>query len=111
MAERGGQKGNNNATRGTEWRDAIRHELARIGREIEGSDPAYKKGLRECASQFIKAAKEGEVWAIKELGDRTDGKAPQAVEVTGNNGGPIQTHVDWSILPVTTLDKADEKDA
>ena len=89
MAERGGQPGNNNGSSGNEWRDAIRYELAKIGREIEGSDPAYRKGLRECASEFVKAAKAGEAWAMKELGDRTDGKAPQAVTLSAPDGVPI----------------------
>ncbi len=89
MAERGAQEGNNNAGKGMEWRDAIRYELARIGREIDGNDPAYKKGLRDCAAQFIKAAQSGEMWALKELGDRTDGKSTQSVEVSGPDGGPV----------------------
>lgn len=110
MAERGAPQGNTNGKRGTEWRDAIRYELARIGREIDGDDPAYRKGLRECARQFIEAAQAGEMWALKELGDRTDGKAPQAVELSGGDR-PVEHTVNWSILPVTTLDKVDEPDS
>jgi len=90
MAERGAQEGNTNATKGMEWRDAIRYELSRIGREIDGNDPAYKKGLRDCAKQFIKAAQTGEMWALKELGDRTDGKSTQAVVLQGDKDNPLQ---------------------
>ena len=79
----GAPKGNNNAGKGTDWRDAIRFELARIGREIEGDDPAYKKGLRKCAQEFIAAAQQGEGWALRELGDRMDGKPAQAIEASG----------------------------
>ena len=80
----GAPQGNKNGQRGTDWRDAIRYELARIGREVDGDDPAYKKGLRKCAQEFIKAAQEGEGWALKELGDRMDGKPAQAIEATGD---------------------------
>ena len=102
MAERGAQEGNNNAGKGTDWRDAIRYELAKIGREIDGDDPAYKKGLRECASQFIRAAQEGEMWALKELGDRTDGKSTQAVELSGPDGGPVDTRMTMEFVDAST---------
>jgi len=101
------EPGNKNAARGTEWRDAIRHELAAIGRDVDGQDPAYRKGLRQCAKEFIKAAQGGEQWAIKELADRTDGKAPQAIELTGGEGGPVEVK-QWTVQPIKTL--ADEQD-
>jgi hypothetical protein len=108
MSRGGAPIGNNNAAKGSEWRDAIHYELARIGRDIEGDDPAYRKGLRQCAAEFIKAAQSGEMWALKELGDRTDGKSPQALTVAAPDGGPVQ--VEWNILPVTTLPNVDETD-
>jgi len=106
--ESGAQPGNRNATKGADWRDAIRYELAAIGRDVEGDDPAYRKGLRKCAAKFIEAACDGNLLALKELGDRMDGKAPQAIELGGPDGGPIPA-VAWSILPVTPIDKADEQ--
>jgi len=89
MAERGGQAGNNNAGKGREWRDAVRYELARIGREIEGDGSAYQKGLRDCAKEFIKAVRAGEAWALKELGDREDGKAAQSIDLSGEVNIPV----------------------
>lgn len=89
MAERGAQEGNNNAGKGTDWRDAIHYELAKLGRDIDGEDPAYKKGLRQCASEFIKATMMGEPWALKELGDRTDGKSVQSIDVQGELSIPL----------------------
>ena len=47
---------------------------------------AAVKGLRE-------AVKNGEAWAIKELLDRTLGKADQRLEVTGEGGGPVATEI------------------
>ncbi len=86
----GAPEGNNNAGKGREWRDAIRYELAKLGKELDGNDPAYKKGLRQCAAEFIKATMSGEAWALKELGDRTDGKSTQALELSGVGGSPIE---------------------
>ena len=103
MADRGAQEGNTNATKGMEWRDAIRYELAKIGRELDGDDPAYKKGLRKCAGEFIKAACGGESWALRELGDRTDGKTAQALEVSGPDGEPLQAQLNY--LPICPPDK------
>lgn len=99
MANKGGQPGNKNARRGTDWRDAIRHALAEAGRDIEGDEAAYKKGLQKVAKKFIEAAEEGESWAMKELGDRVDGKATQAVELSGPDGQPLPT---LNFAPVTT---------
>jgi len=97
----GAPKGNNNAGKGSEWRDAIRYELARLGRDKDGKDPAYVKGLRICATEFIKAAKEGESWAMKELGDRMDGKAHQSIDAQ------IDGVIDHSI-EVSFLGRADD---
>jgi hypothetical protein len=106
MAQRGGQPGNTNGRRGTDWRDAIRYALSEVGREYrdgETDEPAYKIGLREIAKEFVMAAKSGEAWAMKELGDRVDGKATQAVEVSGPDGEPVQTALNY--VPVCPSDK------
>ena len=97
MAVSGAQPGNTNSKRGAEWRTAIRYALAKVGRERDpdGEDPAYKRGLRLVAEKFIEAAEAGEAWALKELGDRTDGKASQVMEITGADGGPIDSR--WTI--------------
>ena len=46
---------------------------------------------------------------MKEIGDRIDGKPKQATEISGPDGNPIRTEkVEWTILPVTPMDKVDE---
>lgn len=45
--------------------------------------------LRAIADRLIEKAAEGDIQAIKELGDRLDGKPGQSVELGGPNGGPI----------------------
>lgn len=50
-------------------------------------NPKPKTKLDELAFALIDTGKAGDVPALKEIGDRLDGKVPQAV--TGENGGPL----------------------
>lgn len=72
----GAPVGNTNATKAKPWRDAIDRALAQDN----------GKKLRTIAEKLLDAAAAGEGWAIKELGDRIDGKAiqPIAAEVDAN---------------------------
>lgn len=81
-------KGNQNARNAREWRDAIRYTLAKRGRELDpdGSDAAHIRGLRKVAEKFVESAEAGDAWALKELGDRWDGKPRQQVELSGPEG-------------------------
>lgn len=47
------------------------------------------KDIEAIAKKLVAAARRGETPAIKELLDRTIGKATQAVELSGPGGGPI----------------------
>lgn len=50
--------------------------------------------LRRIADALIDKAADGDIAAIKELGDRIDGKATQALAVSGDGeGSPIQNRV------------------
>lgn len=69
MAQRGGQPGNNNANRGKPWRAAIDRAIAQGDADR----------LRRIAEKLLDLAAAGDIQAIKELGDRLDGKAVQAV--------------------------------
>lgn len=81
MADRGGQPGNQNAKKNKPWAEALnRALLAEDG-----------KKLRDLAERLIERAKEGDVTALKEIGDRMDGKCVQALEHTGADGEPINT--------------------
>jgi hypothetical protein len=66
--------GNANSGRRQEkpFRDALRIELAAAGED--------QKALRAIARKLIDSATEGKLDAIKELVDRTDGKATQSLE-------------------------------
>jgi hypothetical protein len=73
----GAPVGNKNATKNKPWADAInRALLAEDG-----------KKLRALADKLIDRALEGDVTALKEVGDRVDGKPAQAI--TGADGGDL----------------------
>lgn len=78
-------KGNNNAAKGREWRDTIKWALD----NYESSKVKRGQALRGIAVKLIEQALEGDQAAIKEIGDRMDGKAVQAVE-SGPNGFTIE---------------------
>lgn len=63
------------------FRDAIRMEAA-LAEQGEGT-PAKPGSLRYIARQLLIRASE-ETAAAKEVGDRLDGKAAQAVEMSGD---------------------------
>lgn len=73
--------GNQNSGRRQEkpFRDALRMELAAVGDD--------SKALRMIAQKLIEKASEGDLQAIKELADRTDGKVPQAI--IGDEENPV----------------------
>lgn len=64
--------GNQNAAKGKEWRQAIRRALA----HKHGS---YDEGLLALATKLIEAAENGDMAALKEIGDREDGKPAQSI--------------------------------
>ena len=73
----GAPKGNNNAAKGKLWSDAIRMELAKD-----------KQRIRKLARALLDKAESGDVPALKELGDRIEGKVNQPI--SGPDDGPIQ---------------------
>lgn len=70
----GAPQGNNNAGRNKPfWRA--------IDRAIVQDDG---KRLREAAEKLLDLAAAGEQWAVKELGDRLDGKPSQSIDLTAD---------------------------
>ncbi len=69
-----------------EWRDAIRKAVYEL-REAEGKGKVKKiKALTLLARRLVTKAMEGDVAALKEIGDRLDGKPAQSVELGGKDG-------------------------
>lgn len=70
------------------WRDAIRVAVLRAH-----DDPKKGKKLAVLADTLVDAGLNGDVSALKEIGDRLDGRVPQAI--TGEGGGPIALGISW----------------
>lgn len=72
---KGGQPGNTNAQKGSAWRNAINRALEHRSRakRVEALDELAEKLLEQC--------ERGDISALRELGDRLDGK-PQ-LPITG----------------------------
>lgn len=75
MAERGGQPGNQNATKSKPWIRAIERALAKRSKvdQLEALDDLAEKLLANC--------EKGDMAALRELGDRLDGKPHQTADV------------------------------
>ena len=86
----GAPKGNTNATKSKLW-------IAALNRYVHQNP----EKLAKAAEALVMKAAEGDIPAIKELGDRLDGKAAQTLEHTGNLGL-------FSILQALAGDHAEE---
>ena len=64
------------------YREALRMELAAAGEDM--------KKLREIARVHIARCEAGDMQAIKDLGDRLDGKPAQILEHSGPDSNPIE---------------------
>ena len=75
--------GNQNAVKGTRWRNAIEKALENRCK----SDG--QKALVQIAERLLEKAMDGDVSALRELGDRMDGKAAQALIHQGDAENPV----------------------
>jgi hypothetical protein len=75
-----GVKGRSGTNKGQEkpWRDALMLAVK------EATDDQDKLKLRKLAKKLVERALEGDVTALKEIGDRLDGKPRQEVEANVN---------------------------
>jgi hypothetical protein len=63
------------------WREALRRQvLKRV---------AKQQNLDRLAAVVFSKAMKGDMVAAKEIGERIDGKVPQAQIHTGHDGGPV----------------------
>ena len=78
MATRGGQIGNKNPATKRIWTAAIQRALAKRGKSMGDA-------LDDLAGKLLDLADEGELNALRELGDRLEGKAvqPSEIEMSG----------------------------
>ncbi len=73
-------RGNQNAAKAKVWTSAIERVLdSRTKTRID-----KKRELDELAEKLVDLAKAGDLAALKEVGDRLEGKAAQSLEVNAN---------------------------
>ncbi len=81
MAERGAPEGNQNSSKQNRWwGDTLRRVLL----QEDG------KKLRALAEKLVARAEEGDIAALKEIGDRLDGKPAQAIIGGEEDDPPIK---------------------
>lgn len=73
----------NGAKQNRLWGDAIRRAVAQND----------SQKLRALADKLIEKAEEGDVSALRELGDRLDGKPAQSVTLAGDQDNPLVTKI------------------
>ena len=83
MAQSGGQPGNQNAKKAKLFEGALKRALARAAESVDG-------GIDKVADSLVAAGIAGEQWAVREVADRLDGKAPQGVTISGDEDSPLR---------------------
>ena len=73
----GAPKGNTNATKTRVWAEAI-------DKVLKQSDDGKHAKLRKLAEKLVEMALAGDMQAMKEIGDRVDGKSLASIELTGS---------------------------
>ena len=81
----GAPTGNQNGKKGKLFYDALRIALVQEDR----------KSLRKITDKLVKAAEEGDAWAVKEIMDRMDGKPVNTTELSNAEGGIFKMVVAW----------------
>ena len=71
------QIGNQNAKRGREWRDALRKAWS----QYDKGDCERGQALFKIGTKVVEMALDGDMDAIREIGNRSDGKAVQVQEI------------------------------
>jgi hypothetical protein len=79
--------GNHNGRGAKQWKQAIERALEKRG------NGDRSKALDALAERLLSKIDEGDVSAIREFGDRMDGKSVQALEHSGPDGEPLPTTV------------------
>ena len=88
----GAPVGNTNAARAKMWRAAIERAL-----EARGAGDRLA-ALNTLAAKLLDKAEEGDLGALRELGDRLDGKAAQSVTVAGDEEAPLVARIERVLI-------------
>ncbi len=74
------------------WSDALRRAVMR-----ESDTDKGRKRIEVMADKCARMAENGDMAAIKEIGDRLDGKSPQYSEIAAKGGAPLQLIVETGV--------------
>ena len=84
-------QGNQNAAKAKVWSAAIQRALDKRG-------VSRAEALDALAEQLLKKCEEGDLPALKELGDRLDGKPAQSVTLGGDPDAPLETKMQVTLV-------------
>jgi len=85
MAERGAPIGNQNAAKGKRWTLALEQAMAKMDESrIDGWTT-----MQLLAQRLVNEAMSGDIAALKEIGDRFEGKPKQQLDIEANVGVTI----------------------
>lgn len=90
----GAQLGNKHAKKGSMWADALRMELAQ-----------EKQLIRKLTRALIKKAVSGDIAALKEIGDRLDGKAHQSISGPDGELAVFEIVAPWLTKSIASRNK------
>lgn len=88
----GAPAGNQNYLKGRRWKDAINRALEKRTTKAGGIE-----ALDDLAEKLLSLGDQGDIAALKELGDRLDGKAAQSLDI-GNKDGEAFTVIQRTIV-------------
>ena len=74
--KRGAPLGNKNGSKNRPWSEAIQRALS----QYQGGDIRKGQAMRRIAEKIVERALQGDRDAWKEIGERLDGKAVQAIQ-------------------------------
>ena len=84
------------------WRDAV---MRAVHRNLKG---AKTKRLETLAEKLVEQALDGNMVALKEIGDRLDGKPKESVEVSAGDGwADVLQAVDGKTRPAQAINGKD----
>jgi hypothetical protein len=81
--------GNKNAAKAKVWTAAIERALERRGSE-------RGKAIDEIADKLLSLCMDGDLGALKQLGDRLEGKPAQAISMQDVEGASLITEIKWT---------------
>lgn len=87
-------KGNQNALKAKIWSDRLKQQIEE------------RKLWPQLADALLAKALEGDVAAIKEVGDRVEGKVAQSVNVGGQEDNPVQGKWTVEVIDATARNQS-----